>query len=102
MYEVYAGFLKEDITLTIDGQRVSCPPESSILEAARLNNIEIPTLCYLKGLTATGACGICAVEIIEDGKPVIRRACRYRAKQREKIVLDQAVTADKLKVTVTD
>ena len=80
MYEVYAGFLKEDITLTIDGQRVSCPPESSILEAARLNNIEIPTLCYLKGLTATGACGICAVEIIEDGKPVIRRACRYRAK----------------------
>ena len=43
MYEVYAGLLKEDITLTIDGQRVSCPPESSILEAARLNNIEIPT-----------------------------------------------------------
>ena len=80
MYEVYAGFLKEDIQLTIDGQRVSCPPESSILEAARLNGIEIPTLCYLKGLTATGACGICAVEIIEDGKPVIRRACRYRAK----------------------
>ena len=80
MYEVYAGLLKEDIQLTIDGQRVSCPPESSILEAARLNNIEIPTLCYLKGLTATGACGICAVEIIEDGKPVIRRACRYRAK----------------------
>ena len=51
MYEVYAGLLKEDITLTIDGQRVSCPPESSILEAARLNGIEIPTLCYLKGLT---------------------------------------------------
>ena len=80
MYEVYAGLLKEDIQLTIDGQRVSCPPESSILEAARLNGIEIPTLCYLKGLTATGACGICAVEIIEDGQPVIRRACRYRAK----------------------
>ena len=80
MYEVYAGLLKEDIQLTIDGQRISCPPESSILEAARLNGIEIPTLCYLKGLTATGACGICAVEIIEDGQPVIRRACRYRAK----------------------
>jgi len=80
MYEVYAGLLKEDITLTIDGQRVSCPPESSILDAARLAGIEIPTLCYLKGLTATGACGMCAVELIEDGKPVIRRACRYRAK----------------------
>ena len=37
MYEVYAGLLKEDIQLTIDGQRISCPPESSILEAARLD-----------------------------------------------------------------
>ena len=35
MYEVYAGLLKEDIQLTIDGQRISCPPESSILEAER-------------------------------------------------------------------
>ena len=80
MHEVYAGLLKEDIVLTIDGQRVTCPPESSILDAARGAGIEIPTLCYLKGLTATGACGMCAVELIEDGEKVIRRACRYRAK----------------------
>ena len=80
MYEVYAGLLKEDIVLTINGQKVKCAPESSILEAARSAGIEIPTLCYLKGLTATGACGICAVEVEEDGKTVIRRACRYRAK----------------------
>ena len=47
MYEVYAGLLKEDIQLTIDGQRVSCPPESSTLAAARLNGSVIPTLSYL-------------------------------------------------------
>ena len=63
MYEVYGGMLKEDIVCTIDGKKVVCPPESSILEAARSAGIEIPTLCYLKGLTPTGACGICAVEI---------------------------------------
>ena len=80
MYEVYAGLQKEDIILTINGQKVKCAPESSILDAARSAGIEIPTLCYLKGLTATGACGICAVEVEEDGKTVIRRACRYRAK----------------------
>ena len=63
MYEVYAGLLKEDIVLTINGRKVKCAPESSILDAARSAVIEIPTLCYLKGLTATGACGICAVEV---------------------------------------
>ena len=45
MHEVYAGFLKEDITRTIDGVRGTCPPESSILDAARSAGIEIPTLC---------------------------------------------------------
>ena len=80
MYEVYGGLLREDICITIDGKRVKCPPESSILDAARMAGIEIPTLCYLKGLTATGACGVCAVELEEDGQRVIRRACRYRAK----------------------
>ena len=80
MYEVYGGMLKEDIVCTIDGKRVVCPPESSILDAARSAGIEIPTLCYLKGLTPTGACGICAVEIEEEGERIIRRACRVRAK----------------------
>ena len=72
--------LKEDIVCTIDGKKVVCPPESSILEAARSAGIEIPTLGYLKGLTPTGACGICAVEIEEEGGRIIRRSCRVRAK----------------------
>ena len=53
MYEVYGGMLKEDIVCVINGQKVSCPPESTILDAARSAGIEIPTLCYLKGLTPT-------------------------------------------------
>ena len=80
MYEIYGGLMQEEICVIIDGKRVLCPPESSILEAAKMAGIEIPTLCYLKGLTPTGACGVCAVEIIEDGERVIRRACRYKAK----------------------
>lgn len=80
MYEVYGGMLKEDIVCTINGQKVSCPPESTILEAARSAGIEIPTLCYLKGLTPTGACGVCAVEIEEEEGTIIRRSCRVRAK----------------------
>ena len=81
MSTVYGGQLDEDIRVIIDGKTVFCPRNSSILEAAKIAGIEIPTLCYLKGLTPTGMCGVCAVEIEnEDGTRKIRRACRYRAK----------------------
>ena len=80
MYELYGGMIDTDICLTIDDKRVICPRGSSILAAARGAGIEIPTLCYLKGLTPTGSCGVCAVELEENGETVIRRACRYEAR----------------------
>ena len=81
MYELYGGVIDNEICLTIDGKPVRCPRGSSILDAARSAGIEIPTLCYLKGLTPTGACGVCAVELEEAGSTVIRRACRYEARE---------------------
>jgi len=53
----------ETIKLTIDGREVVCPKGSTILEAARLANIEIPTLCFLKEINEIGACRICVVEL---------------------------------------
>jgi bidirectional [NiFe] hydrogenase diaphorase subunit len=50
-------------TLTIDGRPVSGREDESILEVARENNIQIPTLCHLSGLQAVGACRLCLVEI---------------------------------------
>ena len=81
MAEMYGGLLDENIRLTIDDKVVLCPRDSSILEAAKIAGIEIPTLCYLKGLTPTGACGVCAVEVLkDDGTTEIKRSCRCRAK----------------------
>ena len=51
------------VTLTIDNKTVSVPEGITILEAARTNKIEIPTLCYLKGVNEIGACRICMVEV---------------------------------------
>ncbi len=51
------------ITLTIDGVSVTVPEGSTVLEAARAANINIPTLCYLKDVQQIGACRICLVEI---------------------------------------
>ena len=44
----------ENITIKINGREVSAPQGSTILEAARLAQIEIPTLCYLKEINVCG------------------------------------------------
>ena len=53
----------EMVTIKINGAVVLAPKGVTILEAARLAHIEIPTLCYLKGINAIGACRICVVEV---------------------------------------
>jgi predicted molibdopterin-dependent oxidoreductase YjgC len=50
-------------TLTINGNELTFEPGETILQVARRNNIDIPTLCHLKGATPTGACRICVVEV---------------------------------------
>ena len=50
-------------TLKIDDRDVSARQEETILDVARQNNIFIPTLCELKGLSEVGACRLCLVEI---------------------------------------
>ena len=50
------------INVTIDGVTVSVPAGSTVLEAARAANINIPTLCYLKDVQQIGACRLCLVE----------------------------------------
>ena len=50
-------------TLTIDGVDLSARADQTVLEVARENNIFIPTLCHLDGLSDVGACRLCLVEI---------------------------------------
>ncbi len=51
------------ISVRIDGELVSAKEGQTILEVARANEKQIPTLCYLKGLSAVGACRVCVVEL---------------------------------------
>ncbi len=61
-----------DITLNIDGQEVTVPPKTSVLEAAKRLGIEIPTFCFVKG-KSKAHCKICLVEVEGKAKPL--RAC---------------------------
>ena len=65
----------ENITIKINGREVSAPQGSTILEAARLAQIEIPTLCYLKEINEIGACRMCVVEV--KGARSLVTACVY-------------------------
>ncbi len=53
----------ENVNITINGMPLSVPANYTILEAARLAGIEIPTLCHMKGKNEIGACRICVVEV---------------------------------------
>lgn len=50
------------INLTIDGQAISVPSGTTILEAARRIGIDIPAICYHPHLTANGLCRVCSVD----------------------------------------
>ena len=58
----------EEISLTINGKNITCPPGTSILSAAMENGIKIPTLCHHHHLKPAGACRLCLVEDEKSGR----------------------------------
>ena len=55
--------MSEQNTITINGNELAFESGETILQIARRSDIDIPTLCYLKGATPTGACRMCIVEV---------------------------------------
>lgn len=49
--------------LTIDGQKYTFSPGQTILDVARANGIDVPTLCHMPRCKPTGACRVCVVEV---------------------------------------
>ena len=65
--------------LTIDGRNVEAAEGMTILAAAKTASIEIPTLCYLEGISDIGACRLCVVEV--EGKNELATACNTKVKE---------------------
>lgn len=65
----------EMVNIKINNMPLSVPKGISILEAARMAGIEVPTLCYLKKINEIGACRICMVEV--KGARSLVTACVY-------------------------
>ena len=64
--------MEQLIPVTIDGIRVEVPAGTTVLEAARKANVNIPTLCYLKDINKTANCRIC---VVDCGGRALQAAC---------------------------
>ena len=62
------------VTLSIDGQEVTVPKGTLLVEAAKRVAIEVPVFCYHHKLDPVGACRLCLVEI-SPGPPKPQTAC---------------------------
>ena len=69
--------MKDRVTLTIDDREIQAEEERTILEVARDNGIDIPTLCYNEGVEPYGACRLCLVEITKNGRSRLVTSCLY-------------------------
>jgi len=66
-------------TFKINGIDVTGKSNESILEVANDHSINIPTLCYLKGLSSVGSCRMCLVEV--EGSNKLIPACTSKIKE---------------------
>jgi predicted molibdopterin-dependent oxidoreductase YjgC len=74
------------IEIKIDGQVVSVPEGSTILDAARKLGIETPTLCFLESLTPVNVCRVCVVEL--EGSRTLVPACSRKVEPNMSIKTD--------------
>jgi len=61
------------INLIINGKQISAIEGTTIMEAAKANNISIPNLCYLENVHKFGSCRICVVEV--KGAKTLQASC---------------------------
>ncbi|MGN1301493.1 MAG: 2Fe-2S iron-sulfur cluster-binding protein, partial [Clostridia bacterium] len=69
--------MSELIKLNIDGINIEVEKGTTVLQAAKKANIDIPTLCFLKGINAAGDCRMCIVEI--EGRRGLTPSCNTLA-----------------------
>ncbi|MBV9147113.1 MAG: NADH-quinone oxidoreductase subunit NuoG [Acidobacteria bacterium] len=62
-----------DVSITVDGKKVTGPAGTLLIEACKSAGIEVPAFCYYPGLSVQGACRMCLVRI--EKMPKLQTAC---------------------------
>jgi NADH dehydrogenase/NADH:ubiquinone oxidoreductase subunit G len=75
--------MSEKITLVVDDQEISTEAGKTLLDVARENGKDIPTICFHDATTANALCRICVVEV--EGMRVLQPACIVQAAKDMKV-----------------
>ncbi|HDQ13422.1 MAG TPA: 2Fe-2S iron-sulfur cluster binding domain-containing protein [Sediminispirochaeta sp.] len=86
------------IDIQIDQSTVQVPEGSTILEAARAAQIDIPTLCYLEGMAPLGACRMCVVEV--EGAKNLVASCSTPVREGMKVRTNSARVRNARKMVI--
>ena len=87
------------VNITIDGKMIEVPEGTTVLGAARLGGIEIPTLCDHPHLTPYGGCRLCLVEI--EGARTLQPSCTMPASNNMVVHTDTAKVREARKFVLT-
>lgn len=74
--------------VTINGKPCECEKGEFLLQIARRNGFEIPTLCHHESLPGQGCCRLCIVEVVERGRGKIVVSCVYPVERECEVLTD--------------
>jgi len=86
------------VNLKINNIDITVPEGTTVLEAARSINIDIPTLCYLKDVNEIGSCRMCVVEI--KGQRALQAACVYPVSEGMEVLTNTKTVRDTRKINL--
>ncbi|MFC1669467.1 2Fe-2S iron-sulfur cluster-binding protein [Spirochaetota bacterium] len=76
------------LKLKINDKEVTAEKGESLLNVARNNNIQIPSLCHHPALDAYGSCRLCLVEVTKDGRKKVTTSCNYEVQEGIEVLTD--------------
>ncbi|MDR0992639.1 MAG: [FeFe] hydrogenase, group A [Ruminococcus sp.] len=88
------------LKVTVNGVEVEAPKGTTVLDAAKLAEVEIPTLCYMRKINEIGACRICMTEVDEGRGKRLVAACVYPISNGMKIYTNTQTVINSRKTTL--
>ena len=86
-----------NISIYVNGKRVSAKQDENLLEVLKTNGFEVPALCYHKGLPSYGSCRLCTVEVKTGGRKRIIASCTYPVREEGIEVFTESARVNRLR-----
>ena len=87
-----------DVTLTVDGKKITATAGTLLIEACRARGIEVPAFCYYPGLSLQAACRMCVVGI--EKMPKLQTACTTTVAEGMIVTTESPEIAQARKATI--